>query len=148
MSRLVLFFIYTNPETTGPASLGFTGDGIRAIPFEADATFIVEPTDDLSGTIDRDAVSSATFNYGELSLGLDDLAGFELRFDASGGIDTFDCLFRSGNTLSSTNITVASSAAESVIRGNDRDTGENFEYRYRDSEQSVSRVPELSSKAL
>jgi hypothetical protein len=148
MSRLVLFFAYTDPVKTGPASLGFSGDDARGMPPEADVTIVIELTDKLPCELDRSSVISATFNYGELSLGLDDLESFELGFTAQGEIDRLNHVFSPANTLSSTGITVTSNPSQSLIKGTDRTTGENFVYFYTSSKLTASRVPEQSTHAV
>ena len=142
MSRLVLFLAYTDLVKTGPASLGFSGDDARGIPPEADVTIVIELKNTLPCVIDLSAVTSATFNYGELSLGLDDLDSFELGFSALGEIERLNHVFSPADTPSSTGITVTSNPSQSMIKGTDRATGENFVYFYTSSELTASRVPE------
>ena len=148
MQRVVVFLTYANPAITGPVSLGHTGEGIDAIPFEADLGFVVEYQDDTPCVLGPDSFISATFSYGELSMGLDDLKSIELGFGATGEVESLDCVFKPGNTLSSTDITVSCSVTEAVIQGTDRDTAETFSYQYFYKKQSASRVPGYTSNAL
>ena len=148
MSRVVVFFTYSNPVKTGPVSLGFTGDDASVIPFEADLTFVVEHHGDMPCVVGRGSVITATFNYGELSMGLDDLDSMELGFGASGEVDMLNCAFTPVNTLSSIDINITCTPTDCVIRGTDRDTGQDFEYCYVYAKQSASRVPTYSSNAL
>ena len=148
MQRVVIFLTYCSPDMSGPVSLGHTGEGINAIPFEADVSFVVEYQGDIPRVLGLDSVISATFNFGELSTGLEHLKSLELGFGASGEVDSLNCLFNPGNTLSSTDITITCSVTEAVIHGTDRDTADTFAYRYVFKKQSASRVPPQASNAI
>lgn len=142
MSRLVLMFSYSGLVRTGPASLGFADTTANPVPLESDAAFVVEWSGKLPCAIDISSVISAKFKYGELSLGLADLISFEIGFGEQEEILTLDYLFSPADTPSSTIITITSDATQSTICGEDRATGENFEYHYVTATLTASRVPE------
>lgn len=142
MSRLVLMFSYSGLVRTGPASLGFADNTATPVPPESEAAFVVEWPGDMPCVIDIGCIISASFKFGELSLGLADLISFEIGFGAQEEILALDYLFSPADTPSSTVITITSDATRSTICGVDRATGENFEYHYVSSTLTASRVPE------
>ena len=148
MQRVVVFITYCSPDTSGPVSLGYTGEDSSAIPFEADVSFVVEHQGDIPCVLGLDSVISAAFNFGELSTGLEHLKSMELGFGDAGEVDSLNGVFHPGNTLSSTDITITCSVADAVIHGTDRDTADTFAYRYVFKKQSASRVPAQASNTL
>ena len=152
MSRLVVLCSYSDVLRSGPVSLGFSPDGGSTLPAEADVTFVVECNDSYPCRLDLGGVISASCKYGELSLELADLMKFEIGFDEDGSLHTLDFLFSPADTPSSTKLTItgtsppagdSDSAASRalLVQGNDRETGEQFEYAYLAYMQSASRVP-------
>jgi hypothetical protein len=152
MSRLVVLCSYSDVLRSGPVSLGFSTDAGSMLPAEAAVTFVVECNDSYPCRLDLGGVISASFRYGELSLELADLMNFEIDLDTEGGIETLDFLFSPADTPSSTKLTITGRSADTgnsdsaasrelLIQGNDRATGEHFEYVYLAFMQSASRVP-------
>jgi hypothetical protein len=152
MSRLVVLCSYSDVLRKGPVSLGFSRDSGSALPAEADVTFVVECNESYPCSLDLGGVISASCRYGELSLGLADLMNFDIGLDAEGAIDTLDFLFSPADTPSSTKLTITGASPHAgdsdtaasralLIQGNDRETGEHFEYAYLAYMQSASRVP-------
>jgi hypothetical protein len=152
MSRLVVLCSYSDVFRNGPVSLGFSRDGGSALPAEASVTFVVECSDSYPCNLDLGGVISASCRYGELSLELADLMNFDIGFDAEGRLHTLDFLFSPADTPSSTKLTITGTSPHArdsdtaasralLVQGDDRETGEHFEYAYLAYMQSASRVP-------